>query len=87
MIARIGVSLLAFLATTAVAADPNSNYDAALKCSQQLKSGVKLAPEAHKACLIAISTTYVDAEEDTLAPDKLLVADDVGNRIWRVSAQ
>jgi hypothetical protein len=67
----------AILAATPALADPESNYQAALKCSQQMQSGAKLAPAAHRACVIAISTTYIDAEENTLAWEKCLLADDV----------
>lgn len=58
-------------------ADPESNYQEALKCSQHMKAGAQLPVEVHKRCVIAIATTYVDAEENTLAWDKCLMADDV----------
>jgi hypothetical protein len=65
------------LISAPVFADPESNYQEALKCSKQMQSGAKLSADAHRACVIAISTTYIDAEENTLAWEKCLLADDV----------
>ncbi|MBY0511369.1 MAG: nuclear transport factor 2 family protein [Rhodospirillaceae bacterium] len=74
---RLGLFAAAVLMATSALADPESNYQEALQCSQQMQSGAKLAPDAHRACVIAISTTYIDAEENTLAWEKCLLADDV----------
>ena len=75
------VSLLALFtalaATGAAANEADNNYQTARACSTEMKKGAQLAPEAHRACVLAIATTYVDAEDNSLAPEKQLVADDV----------
>jgi hypothetical protein len=77
MSTRLGVCLLGVMAGTALAADPQANYEAALACSRDMQRGVQLAPDAHKACVLAIATTYIDVEENSLSAEKQLVADDV----------
>lgn len=81
MITRARVSLLALLGAallpTLAVADSNTNYETALSCSRELRNGAQLVPAAHKACVLAIATTYIDAEDNSLPPEKQLVADDV----------
>jgi hypothetical protein len=61
-------------------ADPKDqafDYDKALACSKQLAAGTKLPVEQHRTCLILISSTYIEFEQSTLAPEKMLLADDI----------
>src|SRR5689334_15664191 len=46
-------------------------------CSQKLAQGAKLSATEHRDCMIAIASTYIDAEENTITPDKQLVSGDV----------
>jgi hypothetical protein len=79
----LGLALLAGAAgaqTAANGADPRDqafDYDKALACSKQLAAGNKLPVEQHRACLILISSTYIEFEQSTLAPEKMLLADDI----------
>ena len=76
-----GVSLLALIAAAiapAQAADPNSAYDDGPACSKLLAAKTALPADAHRRCIIAIATTYVDAEENSIPPEKQLLADALG---------
>lgn len=82
----LGFAVLAGAAQTAVAqnaangADPKDqgfDYGQALACSKQLAAGTRLPVEQHRTCLILIASTYIEFEQSTLAPEKMLLADDI----------
>ena len=54
-------------------------YDDADFCSEWLRTHTQepLSSDRRKHCVIAVATTYIDAEENSLAPEKQLFADDV----------
>lgn len=70
----LGIIAASLFATAALAAD---NYDDGPACSKLLAANAKLSADAHRRCIIAISTTYVDAEENSTPPEKQLLADNV----------
>jgi hypothetical protein len=68
--------------SSATAAMPHSDlgrYDDAGFCSKWLRSHPEepLSSDRRRHCVIAVATTYIDAEENSLAPEKQLFADDV----------
>jgi len=54
-------------------------YDDAGFCSAWLRDHPRepLSSDRRKHCVIAVATTYIDAEENSLPPEKQLFADDV----------
>ncbi len=62
-------------------AAPSSNdvrYDDAGFCSAWLHGqGPKAASDQRRRCVIAVASTYIDAEENSLPPEKQLFTDDV----------
>jgi hypothetical protein len=72
----IGACALLVAATfTASAAELLSSQGPA--CSKKLAQNEKLSPAEHRDCVIAVASTYIDAEENSITPDKQLVSDDV----------
>jgi hypothetical protein len=68
--------------SSAFAAMPHvdlGRYDNAGFCSKWLRDHPRepLSSERRRHCVIAVATTYIDAEENSLAPEKQLFADDV----------
>jgi hypothetical protein len=66
----------------AQAAMPHSayhRYDDPTFCSGWLRSHADepLSSDRRKHCVIAVATTYIDAEENSLPPEKQLFADDI----------
>jgi hypothetical protein len=74
--------LAAILAASAAVGAEASRYDDAPFCSKALatEDGKALSAADHRRCVIAIASTYLDFEQNTLPPDQLLVADDVAKR-------
>ena len=63
----------------AIAAMPHpalSRYDDAGFCTRWLRDHEAPSPDRRR-CVVAVATTYVDAEENTLLPEKQLFTDDV----------
>jgi hypothetical protein len=86
MSARLWGALLCFAAlafTSPVwAAMPRAGhgrYDDAAFCSAWLRDHDRepLQSDRRRHCVIAVATTYIDAEENSLPPEKQLFADDV----------
>jgi len=84
-ISRLAISLcLVGILTgpSASAAMPHADlghYDDAAFCSKWLRDHPRepLSSDRRKHCVIAVATTYIDAEENSLPPEKQLFADDV----------
>jgi hypothetical protein len=84
-IGRLAVSLClaaSLSGSNAGAAMPHSDlgrYDDAGFCSKWLRDHTHepLSSDRRKHCVIAVATTYIDAEENSLPPEKQLFADDV----------
>ena len=80
---RLILSLcLIVLGADAYAAIPQpayKRYDDPVFCSGWLRthSDEPTSTDRRKHCVIAVATTYIDAEENTLPPEKQLFADDV----------
>jgi hypothetical protein len=71
----------ALIGSAAGAASPplgHARYDDAGFCSRWLADHGD-APQSsnHRRCVIAVASTYIDAEENSLPPEKQLFADDV----------
>ena len=67
---------------SAIAVMPHAvlgRYDDAVYCSNWLRDHPHepLSSDRRKHCVIAVATTYIDAEENSLPPEKQLFADDV----------
>lgn len=62
---------------------PTSRYDDPQTCSRLLASGegASLPTAAHRLCVIAIASTYIDAEENSIPPERQLLADDVSRHM------
>lgn len=79
----IGAALLAGSAGAEIAAngadpkDQGFDLDKAAACSRQLAAGTRLAPDQHRTCLIQIASTYIEFEQNRLAPEQMLLADDI----------
>ena len=79
----ISLCLIGILASSgAIAAMPHPayhRYDDAGYCSKWLRDHPRepLSSDRRKHCVIAVATTYIDAEENSLPPEKQLFADDV----------
>jgi hypothetical protein len=56
-----------------------TRYDDPVFCSGWLRThpGEPASSDRRKHCVIAVATTYIDAEENSLPPEKQLFADDV----------
>lgn len=63
--------------STATRADQELLSAGGPACSKMLAAGKTLTPAAHRDCLIAVASTYIDAEANTIPPEKQLLADDV----------
>src|SRR4051812_30379358 len=63
------------ISTNALAAELLSAQGPA--CSKKLAQNEKLSATEHRDCMIAVASTYIDAEENTITPDKQLVTEDV----------
>ena len=80
---RLALSLCLILACAeAYAAMPHpayQRYDDPVFCSDWLRThpGEPTASDRRKHCVIAVATTYIDAEENSLPPEKQLFTDDV----------
>jgi len=73
---------LIVLAADAYAAMPHpayQRYDDPVFCSNWLRThlGEPASSDRRRHCVIAVATTYIDAEENSLPPEKQLFADDV----------
>ena len=82
-LAAIGMlASFAIAAGTAKAAD-TPNYDDSAFCSKYLSThdDKSLAPAAHRRCVLAIATTYILGEENTIPPEQELLADDVARHL------
>jgi hypothetical protein len=74
--------LLGFGASTASASDTGSGggkYDDAAFCSKFLAAHLDtaLTPVQYRSCMIAIATTYIESEQNSIPPEQMLMADDV----------
>src|ERR1700760_393708 len=80
---RLALSLcLILLAAQAYAVMPHpayQRYDDPVFCSNWLRihPGEPTSSDRRKHCVIAVASTYIDAEENSLPPEKQLFADDV----------
>ena len=86
MTSRVGqLALLVGIATTAptFGLAATSQYDDPQICSRLLASGegASLPIAAHRSCVIAIAGTYIDAEENSIPPQRQLLADDVSRHM------
>jgi hypothetical protein len=71
-------AMLGVLAGTAAAASGDAQYDDAVFCSKWLVDhGAREAPDRHRRCVVAVASTYVNAEENSLAPEMQLFTDDI----------
>jgi hypothetical protein len=59
-------------------------YDDAGFCSKWLRDHEASSPDRRR-CVVAVATTYIDAEENTLPPEKQLFTDDVSRH--RIGAE
>ena len=77
--ALLAVVLLAGSGAKAQTAD----YDEAVHCSQRLAGAEAntLTGEARRRCIIAIATTYIEGEQNSIPPEKELLADDVARHL------
>jgi hypothetical protein len=91
----LGLTAVAMLAPFAVAAGTaqadTPNFDDAAFCSKYLSThdDKSLPPAAHRRCVLAIATTYILGEENTIPPEQELLADDIARHLIgtpRVSA-
>ena len=79
----ISIGFVVFLTSLgASAAMPRagySRYDNAGCCSQWLREHAQepLTSDRRRHCVIAVASTYIDAEENSLPPEKQLLTDDV----------
>jgi hypothetical protein len=75
----IAVFALSWGAARFAAGADDSRYDDAAFCSKWLADPALRAfpADAHRRCVIAIASTYINAEENSLPPDRQLFADDV----------
>jgi len=80
---RLALSLCLILsAAVAHAAMPQpayKRYDDPVFCSDWLRThpGEPTSSDRRRHCVVAVATTYIDAEENSLPPEKQLFADDV----------
>jgi len=80
---RLALSLCLILsAAVAHAAMPQpayKRYDDPVFCSDWLRThpGEPTSSDRRKHCVVAVATTYIDAEENSLLPEEQLFADDV----------
>ncbi len=64
-------------------ASASFNYDEAVRCSERLRTqGSQLHPAEYRACMIAVAETYIEVEQNTLAPEKMLLADDIAKHAF-----
>jgi hypothetical protein len=77
--ALLAVALLAASSASAQSAD----YDEAVRCSQRLAGAGTgtLTGEARRRCIVAVATTYIEGEQNSIPPDKELLADDVARHL------
>jgi hypothetical protein len=70
--------MLGVLAGTAAAASGNARYDDAVLCSKWLRDrGPGEASDQRRRCVIAVASTYVNAEENSASEDDQLFTDDI----------
>lgn len=67
---------------------PKDKYDNAETCSKLLadRDGAALQPDQRRRCLIAVASTYIDAEEMSLAFDKQITTDDLSRHLLGMAA-
>jgi hypothetical protein len=72
-------SLLGVGAHAAMPHAAYQRYDDPIFCSEWLRTypDEPTSSDRRKHCVIAVATTYIDAEENSLPPEKQLFADDV----------
>jgi hypothetical protein len=77
----VGLTLvLGFGAPATLAGDSgDGKYDDAAYCSKFLAThpDTALTPVRHRSCMIAIATTYIESEQNSIPPEQMLLADDV----------
>lgn len=78
---QIGLSILLACGAGCAAPDRQSDgrYDNAAFCSKWLQEsgGLAQGSEHRRSCVIAVASTYINAEENSLSPDNQLFTDDV----------
>ena len=83
---RYACLLVGWTAAVPVLGQGGSNtgrYDDPHFCSTQLAGlgAALLSPADHRRCVIAIASTYIDAEENSIAPEQQLFADDISRHL------
>ena len=76
------IAAIALVAATGVRADTEDYYEA-VRCSHALAdpdSG-KLSADARRKCIVAVATTYIEGEENSIPPEKELLAEDVARHL------
>jgi len=85
----IAVAIGLLLASTSPSApDDGQTFSLAesRRCSEQLAAGKKLNRDDHRRCIVAIASTYIQFEQNTLAGKDVLFADDVARHIYNIPA-
>jgi hypothetical protein len=77
-LAVFGFAILSSFAVGAAHGENNSRDEGAASCSRWLAGhGPEQMSDRRHRCVIAVASTYIDAEENSLPPEKQLFADDV----------
>ena len=79
---RAALLTIALLAASGARAE-TAEYDEAVRCSHQLAGpeANSLIGEARRRCIVAIATTYIEGEQNSIPPEKELLADDVARHL------
>jgi hypothetical protein len=87
----LAVPVLALILSQASAAGTGDQkdvrYDDPKFCSEALAAGSPaLSTEMHKQCVIAVASTYLAAEQNSLPPEQVPFADDVARHVLATPA-
>ena len=76
------VAATALLAASGARA-ATGNYDEAVRCSHVLAGpdAASLTGAARRNCIVAVAATYIDGEENSIPPEKELLAEDVARHL------
>jgi hypothetical protein len=74
-------AMLAGCAGPQAAAPTDARFDEAKFCSRWLadNDGKPQAPEDHRRCVIAVASTYINAEENSIPPEDQLYTEDTAH--------
>jgi hypothetical protein len=81
VLSLIAAAFAGCASTAALGADVN--YDDPAQCSTFLAAhqDSALTPSDHRRCVLAIATTYIEGEQNSIPPEQELLADDVSRHL------